>query len=66
VLGGISPDLGAMQHDMAQAHHAGLLTQPQDLDKQALEGIQVAGAKLADPAAKDGTTWTSACPIFPP
>jgi hypothetical protein len=36
---------------MPQADHAGLLTQPQDLDKKALESIEVVAAKLADPRA---------------
>jgi hypothetical protein len=35
---------------MAQAHHPLLLAQPKDLHKQALEGIEVAAAELADPA----------------
>ena len=49
VLGGIGLDLGAVQCHMTQADHAGLLTQPQDLDKQAFESIEVAAPKLADP-----------------
>jgi hypothetical protein len=31
---------------MAQAHHADLLAQPQDLDEETLEGIEVAVPKL--------------------
>ena len=50
VFGSIGLDLGAVQCHMAQAHHAGLLAQPQDLDEQALEGIEVAAPELADPA----------------
>ena len=35
---------------MPKAHHPGLLAQPQDLNKPALEGIQMAAAEIADPA----------------
>ena len=42
VLGRIGLNLGAIQRHMAQAHHAGLLGQSQDLDKQTLEGVEVA------------------------
>ncbi len=50
VFGGIGLDLGAIQSHVAQAHQARLLAQPQHLHKQALEGIEVAAAELADPA----------------
>jgi hypothetical protein len=35
---------------MTQADHAGLLTQPQDLDEQTLESVEVPAPELADPA----------------
>jgi hypothetical protein len=41
VLAGIGFHLGAIQGHVPQAHHAGLLAQPQDLNKQTFEGIQV-------------------------
>jgi len=50
VLRGIGLNLGAVQLHMAQAHHPRLMAQPQDLHKQALEGIEVAAPVLADPA----------------
>ena len=33
-----------------KAHHAGLLAQPQDLNKQTFESIKVAATEVADPA----------------
>jgi hypothetical protein len=50
VLGGIGLDLGAIQCHMAQAHHAGLLAEPQDLHEKLAEGVQVPAAELTDPA----------------
>jgi hypothetical protein len=50
VLAGIGLDLGAIQRPMAQAHHAGLLAQAQDLNEHTLEGIEVAAPELTDPA----------------
>ena len=35
---------------MAQAHHPRLLAQPQDLDKQIPESVEVAAPELTDPA----------------
>ncbi|MFM9101068.1 MAG: hypothetical protein ACKOPS_06895 [Cyanobium sp.] len=35
---------------MTQAHHPGLLAQPQDLNEQILEGIEVAAPELTDAA----------------
>jgi hypothetical protein len=49
-LGGVGLHLGAIQSDMTQAHHPGLLAQPQDLNEQILEGIEVAAPELADAA----------------
>ena len=48
--GGVGLHLGPIQGHMAQAHHPGLLAQPQDLNKQILEGIEVAAPELTDPA----------------
>ena len=48
VLGGIGLHLGAVQRHMAQAHHAGRLTEPQDLHKQLARGLKVAAAELTD------------------
>jgi len=50
VLGGIGLNLGAVQRHMAKAHHPRFLAQPQDLNEQALEGLEVAAAEFADPA----------------
>ena len=50
VLAGIGFHLGAIQGHMPQAHHPCLLAQPQDLNKQTLEGIKVAAPELTDPA----------------
>ncbi len=58
VLTGIGLNLGAnrlaeacgYERYVAQAHHAGLVAQPQDLNEQTLEGIEVAAPELADPA----------------
>ena len=50
VLAGIGFHLGAIQSHMPKAHHAGLLAQPQDLNKQTFEGIQIAAPELGDPA----------------
>jgi len=35
---------------MAQAHHVGLLAQPEDLNEQTLEGVEITAAELTDPA----------------
>jgi hypothetical protein len=48
VLGGIGLHLGAVQCHMTQAHHPRLLAQPQDLDKQTLEGIEIPQAEVTD------------------
>jgi hypothetical protein len=50
-LGGMGLHLGAIQRHMAQAHHPRLRAQPEHLNKQTLEGIEVATAELTDPAA---------------
>jgi len=58
VLAGIGLNLGAVKRHMAQAHHPGLLAQPQDLNVatgfraavQILESTEVAAPELADPA----------------
>ena len=50
VFGGIGLHLGAIQCHMAQAHHAGLLAEAQDLHKQPTERLEVAAAELTDPA----------------
>jgi hypothetical protein len=50
VLGGIGVNLGAIEGHMAEAHHPSLLAQPQDLNKQALEGIEIVAPELADAA----------------
>ncbi|WP_416238345.1 hypothetical protein, partial [Synechococcus sp. CCY9202] len=50
VLGGIGFHLGAIQRHLPQAHHAGLLTQAQDLHKQLLQGSEMAAAEVADAA----------------
>lgn len=50
MLPGIGLHLGPVQRHMAQAHHVGLLAQPQDLSQQILEGVKLASAELADPA----------------
>ena len=50
VLAGIGFHLGAIQGHVPEAHHAGLLAQPQDLNKQTFERIEVAAAEVADPA----------------
>ena len=50
MITGIGLNLGAIQCHMAQAHHAGNLAEPQDLNKQTLERIKVAAAKITDPA----------------
>ena len=50
VLGGISFHLGAIQRHMTQADHPGLLAEAEDLNKQILEGIKIAAAKLTDAA----------------
>ena len=50
VLGGIGFHLGAIQRHMTQAHHPGLLAEAEVLNKQILEGIKVAAAKLTDAA----------------
>ena len=50
VLAGFDVHLGAIQGHMPQAHHASLLTHPQNLNKQTFEGIEVAAAEIADSA----------------
>ena len=50
VLAGIGFDLGAIQGHMPQTHHPCLLAQPQNLNEQALEGIEIAAPEIADPA----------------
>jgi len=50
VLGGIGLHLGAVQGHMAKAHHPRFLAQPQDLNKQTLEGIEIAPTEVTDPA----------------
>jgi hypothetical protein len=49
VLRGIGLHLGAFQRHMAQAHHAALLAEAQDLHKQLAQGLKVAAAELIDP-----------------
>jgi hypothetical protein len=50
VFGGTGLHLGAIEGYMAQAHHPGLLAQPQDLNEQAFEGIKVAAPEFTDTA----------------
>jgi hypothetical protein len=50
VLAGISFHLGVIQGHVPQAHHAGLLAQLQNLNKQTLERIKVAEPKITDSA----------------
>ena len=50
VLGGIGLHLGAIEGHMTQAHHAGLLAEPQNLHNQPTERLEVAAAELTDPA----------------
>jgi len=51
VLAGVCFHLVAIQGHVPQAHYAGLLAKPQDLNKQTFEGIKVAAPKVTDPAA---------------
>ena len=44
VLAGIGLHLGAVQRPMAQAHHARLLAEPQDLNEQVAQRVEVAAA----------------------
>jgi hypothetical protein len=46
VLGGIGLRLDAIQCHVAQAHHAGLLAQLQDLNEQTAQSIKVATAEF--------------------
>ena len=50
VLAGIGLHLRAIQCHMAKAHHAGLLAEPQDLNKQCLKTTEVLAAEVTDPA----------------
>ena len=50
MFGGIGLRLGAIKGHKAQAHDPRLLAEPQDLNKQTAEGIEVAEARVADPA----------------
>ena len=49
-LGGIGLHLGAIQGDMTQAHHPRLLAQPQNLNKQILESVEIPAPELTDAA----------------
>ena len=48
VFGGLGLHLGAIECYEAQAHHAGLLAEAQDLHKQSTERLEVAAAELTD------------------
>jgi len=50
VLGGIGLNLGAIEGHMAQAHHAGLLTEAEDLNEQVFQRIKVAAPEFTDAA----------------
>jgi hypothetical protein len=47
VFAGIGLNLGVIQRHMAQAHHVGLLTQPQDLNKKVAQRVEVAASEFA-------------------
>jgi hypothetical protein len=44
VPGGIGLHLGAVQSNIAEAHHAGLLAQAQNLQEQITQRVEVAAA----------------------
>ena len=50
VLGGLGLHLGAVQSYMAEAHHAGLLAQAQNLPEQMTQRVEVAAPELTDAA----------------
>ncbi len=51
VLGGIGLQLRAIKERMAQVHNPGLLAEAQDVNEEAVKGINIPTSRINDPAA---------------